>query len=110
MPPVTAASGWAEFSTMGHLAIQVVTVALWTYWILLIFRLIMELVFQFARSWDPRGVMLVAVESAYTATDPPLKFLRRHIPPLRLGGIALDLAFMLLLLIMWLLIGVVGRL
>ena len=27
-----------------------------------------------------------------------------------LGGIALDLAFMLLLLIMWLLIGVVGRL
>ena len=110
MPPVTAAFGWAEFSTMGHLAIQVVTVALWTYWILLIFRLIMELVFQFARSWDPRGVMLVAVESAYTATDPPLKFLRRHIPPLRLGGIALDLAFMLLLLIMWLLIGVVGRL
>jgi hypothetical protein len=56
------------------------------------------------------GVMLVAVESAYTVTDPPLKFLRRHIPPLRLGGIALDLAFMLLLLIMWLLIGVVGRL
>jgi YggT family protein len=110
MPPVTAAFGWAAFSTMAHTAIQVVTVALWTYWILLVFRLIMELVFQFARSWDPRGVMLVAVESAYTVTDPPLKFLRRHIPPLRLGGIALDLAFMLLLLIMWLLIGVVGRL
>ena len=95
---------------MGHLAIQLITVVLWAYWVVLIFRLIMELVFQFARSWDPHGVMLVAVESAYTATDPPLKFLRRHIPPLRLGGIALDLAFMLLLLIMWLLIGVVGRL
>lgn len=93
-----------------HLAIQVVTVALWAYWVVLIFRLIMELVFQFARSYDPHGVMLVAVESAYTATDPPLKFLRRHIPPLRIGGIALDLAFLLLLIIMSILLKVVGQL
>jgi YggT family protein len=93
-----------------HLAIQVVTVALWAYWVVLIFRLIMELVFQFARSYDPHGAMLVAVESAYTATDPPLRFLRRHIPPLRIGGIALDLAFLLLLIIMSILLKVVGQL
>ena len=93
-----------------HLAIQVVTVALWAYWVVLIFRLIMELVFQFARRYDPHGVMLVAVESAYTATDPPLKFLRRYIPPLRIGGIALDLAFLLLLIIMSILLKVVGQL
>jgi len=93
-----------------HLAIQLITVALWAYWVVLIFRLIMELVFQFARSYEPRGVMLVAVESAYTVTDPPLKFLRRHIPPLRLGGIALDLAFLLLLIIMSILLRVVGQL
>lgn len=95
---------------MGHLGIQLITAVLRAYWIVLIFRWIMEMVFQFARSWEPRGVMLVAVESAYTVTDPPLKFLRRYVPPLRLGGVALDLAFMLLLLIMWWLTGVVGRL
>jgi YggT family protein len=93
---------------MGHVALQVVTVALYAYAIVLIFRLIMEMVFQFARSYDPRGVMLVAVESAYTVTDPPLRFLRRHIPPLRLGGIALDLAFLILMIIVLLLLNLVG--
>ncbi|HEY3873296.1 MAG TPA: YggT family protein [Actinocrinis sp.] len=93
---------------MHGLAWEILAVVLWTYWVLLVFRWIMELVFQFARSYEPRGVMLVAVESAYTATDPPLRFLRRHIPPLRLGGIALDLAFMLLLIIMWILLQLVG--
>ena len=95
---------------MGHVVIEVVTVALWVYWITLMFRLVMTWVFQFARSYDPRGVMLVAVESAYTVTDPPLKFLRRHIPPLRIGGIALDLGFLLLIIIMSLLLRVVGNL
>ena len=93
---------------MYGLAWEILAVVLWTYWVLLVFRWIMELVFQFARSYEPHGVMLVAVESAYTATDPPLRFLRRHIPPLRLGGIALDLAFMLLLIIMWILLQLVG--
>ncbi|HWG25761.1 YggT family protein [Actinospica sp.] len=91
-----------------HVAIQVITVVLWVYWILLMFRLVMTWVFQFARSYDPRGVMLVAVESAYTATDPPLKFLRRYIPPLRIGGLALDLAFLLLVIILFLAIQFVG--
>jgi len=93
---------------MGHVAIQVVTVVLWVYWILLMFRLVMTWVFQFARSYDPHGVMVVAVESAYTATDPPLKSLRRYIPPLRIGGLALDLAFLLLVIILFLAIQFVG--
>ena len=95
---------------MGHVVVEIIIVALWVYWILLMFRLVMTWVFQFARSYDPRGVMLVAVESAYTVTDPPLKFLRRHIPPLRIGGIALDLGFLLLIIIMSLLLRVVGNL
>lgn len=55
---------------MGHVVVEIVTVVLWIYWLLLMFRLVMSWVFQFARSYDPHGVMLVAVESAYTATDP----------------------------------------
>jgi YggT family protein len=89
---------------------QVLTVVLWTFWLLLVFRLVMEFVFQFARSYQPRGVMLVAVESTYTATDPPLRLLRRFIPPLRLGGVAIDLSFLLLMIIVWLLIQLTGRL
>jgi YggT family protein len=93
---------------MNGLALHIVAVVLWSYWVVLAFRWIMDMVFQFARSYEPHGAMLVAVESAYTVTDPPLRFLRRHIPPLRIGGIALDLAFILLLVILWILLRLVG--
>jgi YggT family protein len=89
---------------------QVLVVLLWIFFLLLIFRLIMEYVFLFARSYRPRGVMLIALESTYTVTDPPLRVLRRFIPPLRLGGIALDLSFLVLTIIVWVLISVAGRL
>ena len=82
-------------------------VLLWVlvaFFLCLILRFIMGLVFQFARSWEPHGVMLVVVETAFTVTDPPLKLLRRYIPPLRLGGMALDVAFMILWIIVYLLI------
>ncbi len=83
---------------------------LWIFFLCLILRFIMGLVLQFARSWEPRGVMLVVVETAFTVTDPPLKLLRRYIPPLRIGGMALDVAFMILWIIVYLLILVAGRL
>ena len=69
---------------------------LWLYLLILIGRLIFEYVQQFSRSWRPRGVLLVFVSTIYALTDPPLKFLRRIIPPLRLGGVSLDLSFLVL--------------
>lgn len=69
---------------------------LWLYLLVLIGRLIFEYVQQFSRSWRPRGVLLVFVSAIYGLTDPPLKFLRRIIPPLRLGGVSLDLSFLVL--------------
>jgi YggT family protein len=67
--------------------------------VLLIARLVMDYVFMFARSYQPRGVAVVALEVLYSITDPPLKFLRRFIPPLRLGGVSLDLSFLVLFVI-----------
>ena len=67
--------------------------------LLLIGRLIFSWVQAFARDWHPRGVVLVIAEVVFTATDPPLRFLRRYIPTLRLGTVALDLSFMLLFLV-----------
>ena len=84
--------------------------ALWIYFLLLIFRLIMDFVFQFARSYEPHGLMLVALEATYTATDPPLKAIRRVIPPLRFGGVAIDLAFLILIIVINILLGIVGPL
>jgi len=77
---------------------------LWGYLLLLIGRLIFSWIQAFAREWRPRGPVLVVAEAVYTATDPPLKFLGRFIPVLRLGSVALDLSFMLLFFVVLLLI------
>lgn len=66
--------------------------------IVLLGRLVIDWVQVFAREWRPRGMVLVLAEGVYSITDPPLKALRRVIPPLRLGGVSLDLAFMVLIL------------
>lgn len=63
---------------------------------LLLVRLVMDYVMMFARSFRPTGVLAVVLELAYSATDPPLRALRRVIPPLRLGSAALDLSFIVL--------------
>ena len=73
------------------------------YLLLLIGRLIFSWIQQFSRSWRPSGFVLVLAEMVYTATDPPLRFLRRYIRPLRIGSLALDLSFMLLFLVVYVL-------
>jgi YggT family protein len=78
---------------------EICYLAVFIFLILLIGRFIFELVQSFARDWHPRGVILVIAEGIYTVTDPPLRLLRRLIPPLRLGGISLDLGFMLLFIL-----------
>jgi YggT family protein len=87
---------------------QAVYVIGWIFLLLLLFRLVMEYVFVFARSYEPKGLMLIATESAYTVTDPPLKALRRIIPPLRIGQVSLDLAFLVLFILVQLLISFVA--
>lgn len=64
----------------------------------LIGRLILDYVLMFSRSFQPRGLMAVLFEFVFALTDPPLKFLRRFIPPLRLGQVSLDLSFIVLIL------------
>ncbi len=73
------------------------------YLVLLIARMIFSWIQVYARSWSPSGILLVIAEGVYSATDPPLRFLRRYIPTLRLGSVALDLSFMLLFLVVYVL-------
>jgi YggT family protein len=69
------------------------------FFIILLGRLVLDWVQAFARDWRPRGAILVVAEFVYTITDPPLKALRKVIPPLSLGNIRLDLAFLVLMLL-----------
>jgi YggT family protein len=77
--------------------------ALSVYLVLLLGRMILGWIQVYARSWSPTGVVLVIAECVYTTTDPPLRFLRRYIRPLRIGSVALDLSFMLLFLVVYVL-------
>ncbi len=81
-------------STVG----QVLATILWLYWLVMIGRLVLDLVQAFARSWRPSGVLLLLAEAVYTVTDPPLRALRRVIPPVRIGTVQFDLAFLILLI------------
>ncbi len=85
----------------------VLTYVLGLYLLLLVGRLIFSWVQAFSRDWRPRGPVLVVAETVYTATDPPLKFLSRFIPVLRLGSVALDLSFMVLFFVVLILFSIV---
>ena len=80
--------------------------ALLVFLLFLVFRLIMEYVFLLARSFRPSGIVAVLLELAYSVTDPPLKALRRVLPPLRIGQFSLDLGFLVLFIVVSILIGV----
>ena len=86
---------------------QVIVGALWIFIALLWIRFIVDWVQVFARRWEPHGVLLVVLEGVYTATDPPIRALRRVIPPLRIGSVALDLSFLLVMVAAYLLLQVV---
>jgi len=86
---------------------EVLTYLLTIYLVVLIGRMIFSWVQAFAREWHPTGILLVIAESIFTITDPPLRLLRRFIPTLRLGMVALDLSFMVLFIVILILLEVV---
>jgi YggT family protein len=80
---------------------------LWIYLLILVVRMIFTWVQAFSRQWTPTGIILVIAEGIYTLTDPPLRFLRRYIRPVRIGRVALDLSFMVLFFVVLILVDVV---
>jgi len=85
---------------------EVLVYVLYLYLVILIGRMIFSWVQAFARDWRPTGFVLVLAEVIFTLTDPPLKFLRRFIPPLRIGRVAMDLSFMVLFIVVLILLEV----
>ncbi|MRH92533.1 YggT family protein [Nocardia sp. SYP-A9097] len=89
---------------------QVLNLLLFLFWLLLISRVIVEFIRSFARDWRPTGFVVIILEAIFTITDPPVKLLRRLIPPVNLGGIRLDLSIMVLLFIVFILMSITGQL
>jgi YggT family protein len=87
---------------VGH----VIALVLQLFLILLFIRFVFDWVQVFARSWSPSGALLVMLEVVYSATDPPINLVRRFVPPLRLGSIMLDLAFIIVLIGVYVLMGI----
>jgi len=88
----------------------VLYLVLWLYLMVLLARLVIDWIQSFARSYRPRGPVLLLFEIVYTLTDPPVRTLRRLIPPLRLGGMMLDLSMLILLIAGWIVLGILARL
>ena len=78
---------------------NILGLALFIFWLLLIARVVIEFIRSFARDWQPRGPTVVILEIILTLTDPPVKLLRRIIPQLTVGAIRFDLSIMVLLLV-----------
>ena len=86
-------------ATLVYVALNIFFLVMWA-------RFVLDLARNFARQWRPRGFGLVLAELAYTITDPPIKAVRRVIPPVRIGGVALDFAWSIVMLACIILISV----
>jgi len=88
----------------------IVSSVLLVFIVLLFARFVVDWVMVLARSWRPSGLVAAGLEVVYSTTDPPLKAIRRVIPPLNLGAIRLDLGFMVLLIAAFILQGIASGL
>ncbi|HVU74809.1 MAG TPA: YggT family protein [Mycobacteriales bacterium] len=80
-------------SVVGRILSDLVTL----YLLVLFARAVIDWVMALSH-WRPTGLAIPLFEVIYTVTDPPIKLLRRLIPPLRIGSTALDLGFLVLVL------------
>jgi YggT family protein len=93
-------------STIASILYAALLIYLITMWA----RFIVDIVQVINRQWRPRGFLLVVTEVAYMLTDPPLRLVRRLVPPIRTGGMALDFAWSIVMLVVIVLIILVGSL
>jgi YggT family protein len=78
---------------------SVFSTVVFLFFLTLIGRLVFDWVQVLSRDWRPKGAILVVAELVYTVTDPPLRLLRKLIPSINLGGMRIDIAFLVLMVI-----------
>lgn len=93
-----------------NLVFSIVYIALFVFFILMWARFIFDLTQSVSRSYRPKGALLVLAEVTYTTTDPPIKSIRRILPPIRLGAVALDFGWSIVMLAVVILMSVASAL
>ena len=88
---------------MLSIVFQILYLLVYIYFLVLLARFVLGAVLQYGRRWQPSRGASAALETVWSVTDPPLKALRRVIPPLRIGNVSLDLASLVLLVILFVL-------
>lgn len=91
-------------------SLSIISSLLNLYVLILLLRVVIDLVSAFVRNWRPKGLVLILANVVYTLTDPPLKALRRVIPPLGIGGVGIDMAFLALYFIIYVAQNIIGML
>jgi len=91
-----------------RIILTVIDVLFTLYLLLLWARIALDLVRAFVHDWRPRGAMLIFAESVYTVTDPPVRFFRRVLPPMRVGPVALDFSIAVVMLAIILILAILG--
>jgi YggT family protein len=82
-----------------RLVVSAVSFAIFLYVLLLLGRMLIGWIMALSPDWKPRGVSLVIIEACYSATDPPVRALRRVLPPVHFGHARFDLALPVLVLL-----------
>jgi YggT family protein len=91
-------------SILAWIAYTAANLALYILWA----RIILDLVRQLRRDWKPSGFWLVLSVWLLRVTDPPLRLVRRVVKPVRVGGVMLDLAMLVLMLALIIVIAIVN--
>ena len=79
----------------------VVDWAFWVAMVLLLARALLSWLPMFAPSFRPTGAVATAIDLVNRATDPPMRLVRRFLPPVRLGVASLDLSLIVCFVVLW---------
>ena len=88
-------------ATLLYIALYIFFIAMWV-------RFIFDWVRVLSRTFQPKGLVLVAAEAAYSVTDRPLSAVRKVVPTLRFGGAGIDLGWSVLMIGTLILLSIVG--
>ncbi len=92
-------SGIASDMSIPSLIAGIAYFVLLTYFFVLWARFLFDLAQNFSRGWRPKGFGLVVAEIVFTLTDPPIKAVRKIVPPFRIGVAALDFSWSIVMLL-----------
>jgi len=96
--------------TLFEIVVRTALAVLVAFFLVMWVRLVFDWIRALQPDWRPRGPALVVAEAAYWITDPPLRVVRKVIPPIRIGGARVEFSWSVVMLVCLAMIWGVGLL